>query len=77
MPPMYIPMPIPIPINGGGGGDIVVSGPWAVVLWACVIILLILLGVLIYGLCRDLLDDYRHDGKMKKEYKERRKRNDR
>ena len=77
MPPMYIPLPIPIPINGGGGGDIVVSGAWAVVLWACVIILLILLGVLIYGLCRDLLDDYRQDRKMKKEYKERRKRNDR
>lgn len=73
MPPMYMPIPIPIPINGGGGGDVVVSGPWAVVLWACVMILLILI-VMKNSLFRDLWDDYRQDRKMKKKDKERRKR---
>lgn len=73
MPPMYMPIPIPIPINGGGGGDVVVSGPWAVVLWACVIILLILIGILTYSLFRDIWDEYRQDRKMKKKYKEWRK----
>ena len=75
MPPVYV--PIVIPVTGGGGGDVTVSGEWAIVLWACVIILVILIGVMTYSLCRDLWSDYRQERRMKKEYKERRKRNDR
>lgn len=73
MPPMYIPMPIPIPINGGGGGDIVVSGPWAIVILACIIILLIMIGIMSYDVFRDYWVMYKHERKMKKKIKERRK----
>ena len=63
MPPMYV--PIPIFINGGGGGG-ELSGAGAIVIWACIIVLFILIGIMTYSLCRDIWDEYKQDRKMKK-----------
>ena len=63
MPPMYVPIPIFIN-SGGGGGEL--SGAGAIVIWACIIVLFILIGIMTYSLCRDIWDEYKQDRKMKK-----------
>lgn len=54
MPPMYV--PIPIFINGGGGE---LSGAGAIVIWACIIILFILIGIMTFSFVHDILEDHR------------------
>jgi len=73
MPPV-MPVPPPTLITGGDGGGIVVSGPWAIVILACIIILFILIGIMSYDVFRDYWVMCKHERKMKKKIKERRKR---
>ena len=65
MPPMYVPIPIFIN-SGGGGGEL--SGAGAIVIWACIIVLFILIGIMTYGLVHDILEDRRD---MKKKRRDR------